>query len=103
LNGSTAPTFSATCAPVLELADSRDLHSRGLVDRRGPSLDRRGPSPLWGTNFSPNGDLLLYLCSMTKKTKRKRKKSKRGPHEERLVIAEHPQTALDKLLKKKPR
>ncbi len=29
LNGSTAPTFSAACAPVLELVDSRDLHSRG--------------------------------------------------------------------------
>jgi hypothetical protein len=29
LTGVTAPTFSATCAPVLELVDSRDLHSRG--------------------------------------------------------------------------
>jgi hypothetical protein len=36
---------------------------------------------------------------MPKKQKRKRKKLKRGPKEERLVITEHPQDALDKLLK----
>jgi hypothetical protein len=38
---------------------------------------------------------------MTKKTKSKPKKSKRGPHEERLVISD-PQAAIDALLKKKP-
>jgi hypothetical protein len=33
--------------------------------------------------------------------KRKSKKQKRGPREERLIIAEHPQEALAKLLKTK--
>jgi len=37
---------------------------------------------------------------MPQKPKRKRKKVKRGPKEERLIITEHPQDALDKLLKK---
>jgi hypothetical protein len=32
--------------------------------------------------------------------KKRKKKGKRGPKEERLVITEHPQTALAKLLKK---
>jgi hypothetical protein len=38
---------------------------------------------------------------MRKKAKTKRKKSKRGPVEERLVIIGNPKDALDKLLKKK--
>jgi hypothetical protein len=38
---------------------------------------------------------------MAKKRKATRKR-KRGPQEERLKITEHPQTALDKLLKKNP-
>jgi hypothetical protein len=38
---------------------------------------------------------------MTKKRKKTRK-GKRGPKEERLIITEHPETALAKLLKKKP-
>ncbi len=39
---------------------------------------------------------------MTRKPKRKRKKGKRGPKEERLVIPGDPSAALDKLLRKKP-
>ena len=39
---------------------------------------------------------------MPKKPKRKRKKDKRGPKEERLIITGHPQDALGKLLKKRP-
>jgi len=39
---------------------------------------------------------------MTKKPKPKRKKTKPGPEEERLVITGDPQAALTKLLKKKP-
>jgi hypothetical protein len=38
---------------------------------------------------------------MPKKPKTKRKKSKPGPREERLIISD-PQAALSKLLKKKP-
>jgi len=38
---------------------------------------------------------------MTKKSKPKRKNSKRGPKEERLIISGDPQAALDTLLKKK--
>jgi hypothetical protein len=37
---------------------------------------------------------------MPKKTTKKRKKSKRGPEEERLKITGNPQDALDRLLKK---
>jgi len=37
---------------------------------------------------------------MPKKPKRKQKKGKRGPKEERLIIAGDPQYALDRLLKK---
>jgi len=40
---------------------------------------------------------------MPKKTKPKRRKGKRGPQEERLVIKGDPQTAIDKLLKKPTR
>jgi len=36
------------------------------------------------------------------RTTRKRKKSKRGPKEERLIIKGDPQAVLAKLLKKKP-
>jgi hypothetical protein len=39
---------------------------------------------------------------MAKKSKPKRKKSKPGPREERLIIGGDPGAALDKLLKKKP-
>jgi len=39
---------------------------------------------------------------MTKRQKPKRGKRKAGRPAERLVITEDPQTALDKLLKKKP-
>jgi hypothetical protein len=39
---------------------------------------------------------------MAKKTKAKKKKSKPGPREERLVIRD-PQAAIDKLLKPKPK
>jgi len=39
---------------------------------------------------------------MPKKPKAKRKKSKPGPQEERLIIHGDPQVAIDKLLKKKP-
>jgi hypothetical protein len=39
---------------------------------------------------------------MAKKPKPKRKKSKPGPQEERLVITGDPQEAIDKLLKKQP-
>ena len=38
---------------------------------------------------------------MAKKTKIKRKKGKRGPKEERLIISGDPQEAISKLLKKK--
>jgi hypothetical protein len=38
---------------------------------------------------------------MTKKPKPKRKKSKPGPTEERLIITGDPQVAIDKLLLKK--
>jgi hypothetical protein len=40
---------------------------------------------------------------MPKKTKTKRKKSKPGPQEERLIISGNPQDAIDMLLKKKPK
>jgi hypothetical protein len=40
---------------------------------------------------------------MTKKPKSKRKKSKPGPKEERLVITGDPMKSVDALLKKKPR
>ncbi len=40
---------------------------------------------------------------MQKKPKKKRTKSKPGPHEERLIITGDPQAAIDKLLKKKPK
>lgn len=39
---------------------------------------------------------------MAKRPKPKPKPQKRGPKEERLVITDDPQTALDRLLKKKP-
>jgi hypothetical protein len=39
---------------------------------------------------------------MPKKTKPKRKKSKPGPDEERLIITGNPEAAIAKLLKKKP-
>jgi hypothetical protein len=39
---------------------------------------------------------------MTKKSKPKRKKGKRGPAEERLIIKGDPLKAIDALLKKKP-
>jgi hypothetical protein len=39
---------------------------------------------------------------MPKKATPKRKKGKRGPREERLVITGNPKDALDTLLKKKP-
>jgi hypothetical protein len=39
---------------------------------------------------------------MPKKPKPKRKKSKPGPEEERLIITGDPQAAIDKLLRKKP-
>jgi hypothetical protein len=39
---------------------------------------------------------------MAKKPKSKRKKSKPGPEEERLIITGDPQAAIDKLLKKQP-
>jgi hypothetical protein len=38
---------------------------------------------------------------MPKNVKPNRKKRKRGPKEERLIIKENPQDALDRLLKKK--
>jgi hypothetical protein len=38
---------------------------------------------------------------VTKRPKTKRKPLKRGPKEERLIITQDPQTALNKLLKKK--
>jgi len=38
---------------------------------------------------------------MAKRPKRPKKAAKRGPKEHRLIITEDPQTALDKLLKKK--
>jgi hypothetical protein len=37
---------------------------------------------------------------MPKKTTKKRKKGKRGPKEERLIITENPKAALDRLLRK---
>jgi len=40
---------------------------------------------------------------MPKKPKSKRKKSKPGPAEERLIISGNPQNAIDRLLKKKPK
>jgi len=40
---------------------------------------------------------------MPKKPKTKRKKSKPGPNEERLVISGDPQKAIDKLLRKPTR
>jgi hypothetical protein len=47
-------------------------------------------------------DAVLYHY-MTKKTKTKRKTSKPGPQEERLIIRGSPQRAIDMLLKKKPK
>ena len=44
---SPVPTFSALCAPVLELADRRDLQSRA-------HSGRPGPIPGWGIPLSPN-------------------------------------------------
>lgn len=43
----SVPTFSVLCAPVLELADRRDLHSRALIRRPGSS-------PGWGTSHNGN-------------------------------------------------
>jgi hypothetical protein len=40
---------------------------------------------------------------MPKKPKPKRKKSKPGPAEERLIITGDPQEAIDRLLNKKPK
>ena len=40
---------------------------------------------------------------MAKKPKTKRKKSKPGPEEARLIITGDPQAAIDRLLKKKPK
>jgi len=40
---------------------------------------------------------------MSKKPKPKRKKSKPGPVEERLIITGDPQVAIDRLLKKQPK
>jgi hypothetical protein len=40
---------------------------------------------------------------MPKKQKTKRRKGKRGPQEERLIIKGDPQKALDALLKKSPK
>jgi hypothetical protein len=50
LNGSTAPTSDNNFAPVLELVDSRDLHSRGLINHSGPTPDR-GTISFPGGNF----------------------------------------------------
>jgi hypothetical protein len=58
------PSSGTTCAPVLELADSRDLHSRGL-------LDRPGPTPGWGTKFSPARN----LCDIKLRCKKKPRRS----------------------------
>jgi hypothetical protein len=40
---------------------------------------------------------------MPKKPKSKRKKSKPGPQEDRLIITGNPQDAIDRLLKKNPK
>ena len=94
--GVTAPTISFACAPVLELADRRDLQSRA-------HSGRPGPIPGWGIQFLiPLPGAVLYYY-MPKKTKMKRKKSKPGPQEERLIIPGNPQDAIDRLLKKKPK
>lgn len=47
LEGFPASASSTVDAPVLEMADRRDLHSR---DHSG----RPGPIPGWGTILSPN-------------------------------------------------
>ena|SRR2546427_10055039 len=40
LDGITVSTSDNDFAPVLELVDSRDLHSRGLINHSGPTPDR---------------------------------------------------------------
>lgn len=62
LNGSTAPTSDNDFAPVLELVDSRDLHSRGLINHLGPTPSR-------GTNFSPAEN----ICDSNTKWRRNEK------------------------------
>jgi hypothetical protein len=56
LTGVTVSAFSAFLqyAPVLELVDRRDLHSR---DRQG----RPGSIPGWGTFFTPFGNLVHII------------------------------------------
>jgi len=52
LRGVTAPAFSALLrAPVLELADRRDLQSRA-------HSGRPGPIPGWGTLLATAGNLV---------------------------------------------
>ena len=53
LSGLPVTAFSAflQCAPVLELVDRRDLHSR---DPKG----RPGSIPGWGISFTPYGNLV---------------------------------------------
>ena len=55
---------------------------------------RPGPIPGAGT--------FLYNTFRIMTKKKNAKPKKRGPKEERLVIREDPQSAIDKLLKKKP-
>jgi len=62
LSGITAPTSITDFAPVLELVDSRDLHSRGLINHLGPTPSR-------GTNFSPARN----ICDSNTKWRRKEK------------------------------
>jgi len=62
-----------------------------------------GSDPRLGDHFLIRlPDAVLYYY-MPKKTKTKRKKSKPGPPEERLIIRGNPQDAIDMLLKKKPK
>ena len=53
-----------------------------------------------GTSFVPNTKHMYSNIEMVENPK---KKAKRGPKEERLIITGDPQTALSKLLQPKPK
>jgi hypothetical protein len=72
------------CAPVLELADRPALHAGDLPGRPGPI---------------PGRGTFNYLTGVSMAKARKTKTKKRGPKEERLIIREDPQEALERLLK----
>jgi len=61
LEGVTVPTFSATRAPVLELADRRGLQPRA-------HSGRPGPIPGWGTTTNPSWKFdSILLCQKSRR------------------------------------